>query len=246
MDRKRPAASVWYRWKAKAAGPVHFSLAPAEAFRYSPRDDLYDEFEIRIDVYQGGSVADVRKVASAAWGASFLAEQDSEYLVRVAGRARAAPFALNWREGGAPGNDAFDAAVALEGGEGQVKGTNAGASLEPGEQFGPLAATVWYEWTAPDDGWYEFGSSAAHLKVLAFRDATAVHDLRLVSGFPEEDIRFPAKAGDAYRVAVAARTPRRPAPISCSHGRRWRSMNRRTTSWRTRRRSRRPSRTSVG
>ena len=202
---ERPAASVWYRWKAKAAGPVHFSLAPAEAFRYSPQDDLYDEFEIRIDVYQGGSVADVRKVASAAWGASFVAEQDSEYLVRVAGRARAAPFALNWREGGAPGNDAFDAAVALEGGEGQVKGTNAGATLESGEQFGPLAATVWYEWTAPDDGWYEFGSSAAHLKVLAFRDATAVHDLRLVSGFPEEDIRFPAKAGDAYRVAVAAR-----------------------------------------
>ena len=202
---ERPAASVWYRWKAKAAGAVHFSLAPAEAFSYSPQDRWYDEFEMRLDVYQGDSVAGAREVASAPWGASFLAEEDGEYLVRVAGRARAAPFALTWREGGAPGNDAFDVPVALEGGEGQVKGTNAGATLEPGEQFGPLAATVWYEWAAPDDGWYAFGSSAAHLKVLAFRDATAVDDLRLVSGFPEEEIRFRAKAGDTYRVAVASR-----------------------------------------
>ena len=199
---ERPAASVWYRWQATSDGAVHFSVAPDEAYRYVSLNRLYEAFEMRLDVYQGGSVAGLRRVASAAWGASFFAEQGSEYLLRVAGRARAAPFTLSWRQG-VPANDSFDAAVALEGGEGEVEGTNAGATLEPGEQFGELAATVWYEWTAPDDGWYGFSSSAAHLKVLAFRDAATVRDVRLVSGFPLDDARFPVRAGDAYRIAVA-------------------------------------------
>ena len=202
--RERPAASVWYRWKAEADGAVYLSLAPGEAFRFSPEDSRYDAFEMRVDVYRGDSIAGAREVASAPWGASFVAEEGSVYLVRVAGRSRAAPFTLVWRQGGAPDNDAFDAAVALQGDAGQVEGTNSGATLERGERFGPLAATVWYEWTAPGDGWYEFGSSAKHLKLLAFRDAASVGDLRLVSGFPAEYMRFPAKAGDTYRVAVAA------------------------------------------
>ena len=203
---ERPAASVWYRWTAKDDGAVHFSLAPTEAFSYPPYPDreLYEAFETRVDVYEGNNIAGAQPVASAPWGASFLAERGSDYLVRVAGRARAVPFKLSFRQGGAPENDAFDAAVVLEGGEGQVEGTNAGATLEAGEQFGPLAATVWYEWTAPDDGWYEFGSSAAHLKVLAFEDAASVGDVRLVSGVPQEDLRFPAKEGNVYRIAVAS------------------------------------------
>ena len=201
---ERPAASVWYRWTAKADGAVHFSLTPLEAFRYAPDDEYYEAFETRVDVYRGESIAGAQPVASAPWGASFLAERGNDYLVRVAGRARAGPFKLSFRQGGAPENDAFDAAVVLEGGEGQVEGTNAGATLELGERFGPLAATVWYEWTAPDDGWYEFGSSAAHLKVLAFEDAAFVGDVRLVSSFPEEDLRFPAKEGNVYRIAVAS------------------------------------------
>ncbi|MDE0193897.1 MAG: FG-GAP-like repeat-containing protein [Gammaproteobacteria bacterium] len=201
---ERPAASVWYRWTAKADGAAHFSLTPAKAFRFGPHDRWYMDFETRVDVYQGASIAGAQPVASAPWGASFLAEQGTDYLVRIAGRARAVPFRLSFREGGAPENDAFDAAVVLQGQEGQVEGTNAGGTLEPGEQFGPLAATVWYEWTAPDHGWYEFGSSAAHLKVLAFEDAASVGDVRLVSGFPQDDLRFPAKEGDTYRIAVAS------------------------------------------
>ncbi|MXY56805.1 MAG: S8 family serine peptidase, partial [Gammaproteobacteria bacterium] len=203
--RVRPAASVWYQWTAKDAGPVHFSLTPAEGFRYTPAHRSYHAFEMRVDVYEGGSIAGAREVASAPWGASFLAEQGSDYLVRVASRVRTAPFTLTWRQGGAPDNDAFAAAVALEDEEGHIMGTNAGATLEPGEQFGSLAATVWYQWTAPDDGWYEFGLNALHLKLLVFEDAPAFGGLRLVSGFPEWVRRFPSKGGATYRLAVAAR-----------------------------------------
>ncbi|MYE13746.1 MAG: S8 family serine peptidase, partial [Gammaproteobacteria bacterium] len=207
---ERPAASVWYRYTAEAAGPVHFTVTPDPAFRRSERRSWgiggrkLSDFEMRLDVYRGESVAALRPVAGAPWGASFLAERGTEYVLRVAGEARVAPFTLSWREGGAPDNDAFDAAVVLDGGEGQVTGTNAGATLEPGEFFGALAATVWYSWTAPADGWYEFRNTAGHLKVLAFQDGGSVGDLRLVSGYPEAAIRFPARSGDTYRIAVAA------------------------------------------
>ncbi len=192
----RPAASVWYRWTADADGPVHFTVAPDPAFSGSTT--------IRVDLYRGENVAALRPVASAPWGASFLAEQGTEYVIRVAADTRGAPFTLSWREGGAPGHDAFDAPVVLDGVEGQVKGTNAGATLDPGESFGPFAATVWYAWTAPADGWHAFRSSASHLKVLAFEDGASAGDLRLVAGLPAAGIRFLARGGAAYRIAVAS------------------------------------------
>ncbi len=207
---ERPVASVWYRYTGDADGPIHFTVTPDAAFGRSERRSYgiggrsLSDFEMRLDVYRGESVAALRPVAGAPWGASFLAERGTEYVLRVAGEARAAPFLLSWREGGAPDNDAFDAAVVLDGGQGQVTGTNAGVTLQPGEFFGALAATVWYSWTAPADGWHEFRSTAGHLKVLAFQDGGSVGDLRLVSGYPEAAIRFPARAGDACRIAVAA------------------------------------------
>ena len=115
------------------------------------------------------------------------------------------PFKLSWRKGGAPGNDAFDAAIALEGGEGQVKGTK--RRRDAGVRRAVRAAG--------GDGLVRVGGTRRRLvrvrlerrapESLRVRDAPTVGELRLVSGFPEEQIRFPAKAGDAYRVAVASR-----------------------------------------
>ena len=107
---ERPLASVWYRWTATADGPVHFSVAPAVAFRGITTPDTSSRLriDIRVDVYQGVSLGGARQVASAPWGASFIAEQGSEYFVRVASAGRTAPFTITVREGGAPDNDAFD------------------------------------------------------------------------------------------------------------------------------------------
>ena len=205
----RPAGSVWYRWHATAAGPVHFEATLDDAFRDAARSNHL--LETRVAVYRvaGDIVASAaHPVASAPWGASFVAERGAEYAVRVAARGRGAPFTLRWRHGGAPANDAFAAVEDLgSGDEGSATGTNAGATLEPGESFGGLAATVWYQWQAPADGWWEFRSSAVHLKVLAFQAAGSTPsfgDIRLASGFPGDRARFPARAGHTYRIAVAA------------------------------------------
>ena len=198
----RPAGSVWYRWKATTAGPVHFGAVLDDAFALRELDDL-DRWEMRIDVYQGDSVAGVANVASSPWGASFFALPDTDYVVRIANAGRAGPATVYWQRGERPGNDRFDAAKAITGEAGSETGTNQGATLDNGEYHGGLGATVWYSWTAPDDGAWEFRASAGRLKVMAF-SGTTVGEARLVSGFPESFAEFPARSGETYRIAVAA------------------------------------------
>ena len=198
----RPAGSVWYRWKATAAGPVHFGVVLAEVFALRELDALAS-WETRVDVYEGDSLAGARTIASSTWGASFFAVPDTDYVVRVAAGNRAGRATLYWQRGERPENDRFEAATAISGEEGSEAGTNLGATLDPGEYHGGLGATVWYSWTAPEDGTWEFRSSAGRLKVLVFSGGT-VGEARLVSGYPRAVAQFPAGSGETYRIALAA------------------------------------------
>ena len=198
----RPAGSVWYRWQAPAAGAVHFGVVLTDAFAERGAD-APGNWEMRVDVYAGDTLAGATTVASAPWGASFFAEPGRDYVVRIANASRAGRVAMYWQRGARPANDGFGAASAIGGGEGSAAGTNLGATLDPGEYHGGLGATVWYAWTAPADGTWEFRSSAGQLKVLVFSGA-GIGDLRLVSGYPEAVAQFPARSGDVYRIAVAA------------------------------------------
>ena len=198
----RPSASVWYRWKATAAGPVHFGALLDDGFALRELTAL-ERWEMRMNIYEGDSLADLREVASSAWGASFFALPDTDYVVRLAAVARAGPATVYWHRGERPPNDRFDAAEAISGEQGSQTGTNLGATLDPGEYHGGLGGTVWYAWTAPADGAWEFRSSAAQLKVLVFAGAE-IGELRLVSGFPQAAAEFPARSGETYRIAVAA------------------------------------------
>ena len=198
----RPAGSVWYRWKAAAAGPVHFGVVLAEAFAFRELGALAS-WETRVDVYEGDSLAGARTIASSTWGASFFAVPDKDYIVRVAAANRAARATLYWQRGERPENDRFEAATPISGEEGSEAGTNLGATLDPREYHGGLGATVWYSWTAPDDGAWEFRSSAGRLKVLVFSGGT-VGEARLVSGYPGAVAQFPARSDETYRIALAA------------------------------------------
>ena len=94
----------------------------------------------------------------------------------------------------------------LQGEAGEVSGDNRGATLEQAEQFGRLAATVWYRWTAPEDGAWQFRTDQGHsnLRVLVFA-GSSIASLRLLSGYPQNTATLLAKAGAEYRIAVAAR-----------------------------------------
>ncbi len=192
----RPAGSVWYSWTAPSDGHVSFSVTPTGAL--GSRD------KARVDVFGGSLIAGLDPVGSGEWGVQFFAGSGQTFLIRVGYAGRAAPLALNWSVGPRPANDDLAAAAVLEDASGSVDGTNAGATLEPAEFFGELAATVWYRWTAPTEGSWRFESSVDDLRVLAFT-GERLSDLRLVSGFPSREAVFPARGGDAYWIAVASR-----------------------------------------
>ncbi|MDE0225066.1 MAG: S8 family serine peptidase [Gammaproteobacteria bacterium] len=192
----RPAGSVWYEWTAPSDDMVSFSVTPDAA--YGSTDT------VRVDVFRGDRIAALEPVASSDWGVQFFADSGRNYRIRVGHVGAVAPLVMNWSSGSRPANDDFAAATVLEDADGSTEGTNAGATLESGEFFGDLAATVWYQWTAPGDGAWEFESSAEDLCVLAFA-GTSLSDLRLVSGFGSDRAVFPARGGETYRIAVASR-----------------------------------------
>ena len=173
------------------------------SFSVTPDPEYGRADAVRVAVFRGDRVAALEPLASSDWGVQFFADSGRDYRIRVSHTGATAPLVLNWSSGARPPNDDLAAAAVLEDADGSTEGTNAGATLEPGEFFGDLAATVWYQWTAPSDGAWAFESSVGELRVLAF-SGTDPSDLRLVSGFASERSVFPARAGEVYRIAVAS------------------------------------------
>ena len=192
---ERPAGSVWYEWTARTDDMVSFSVTP---------DSVYGAMDsIRVEAFLGDRLVTLDQTASSEWGVQFFAESGQRYLIRVSDDGATAPLRFNWSTGARPANDNFNAATVIAETAGSIDGTNAGATLEPGEFFGGLASTVWYQWVAPNDGAWEFESSADALSVLAFRGGELAN-LRLVSGFASGRAVFPARAGDVYQIAIAS------------------------------------------
>ena len=213
-DYGRPLGSLWYEWTAPSTDLVRFSVTSTSRA----------SMNAYLDVYRGSRIAGLDHIVAnrrlevvsvTAEGhplrraifadAVFFAEAGDTYRVRVAHGGPSVPLVLRWRQGPRPDNDDFLAAEVLIGPEGSVEGTNLGATLESGESFGPVAATTWYRWTAPEDGSWRFEIDTRHLlRVAAFTGAD-VANLRLVSGFPANTASFTARSGDEYRIAVASR-----------------------------------------
>ena len=151
-------------------------------------------------------IASAQLVNSAEWSVEFFAEQGKEYRIRVASSIASMPLTLNWYFGERPPNDDFADAETLTGASGSVSGHNLGATVEPGEVYGTLASTIWYQWTAPSEGDWEFqieDSRVVH--VLVFSGDT-IDDLRLVSGIsaPGEPVSVATVQDEIYHIMVAS------------------------------------------
>ena len=207
----RPAGSLWHVWTAPTDGLAQFGVQLAEADAGEDEDDRPEEVDgedeepsaVKVDVFQGDHIAGLVPVAAKLWGASFFADQGETYRIRVSHAGTGLPLTLHWLQGPRPANDDFRQAVTLTGAAGSAEGSNQGATLQPGEQFGSLAATTWHRWQAPTDGVWQFKADHGSARLLAFT-GDAVAELRLVSGYPSRSISFPARAGETYRIAVAA------------------------------------------
>ena len=201
----RPAGSVWFRWASPLNSMVSFNVTPAvptgATFPLSSDSVIFNP--IRVDVYQGTQISNLETVASAEWGAQFFANVGQEYLIRLSHHRQAIAVTLNWSTPQRPLNDNLVMAIEIEDAEGNVDGSNEGATLEPGELFGETAATVWYRWRAPSDGHWSFESSIRHLRVLVF-SGDRLSNLRLVSGYPDYRASFSAQLGEDYWIAIGS------------------------------------------
>jgi len=190
--RSLPVRSIWYQWTAPTAGSAHFGTSGAH-----------------VDVLQGERMAALAQIAVGGWSASFFAEKGQTYRVRVScgvyySEDCKLAQTLRWSQGPRPANDDFAAAIELPDAEGEIAGDNSGASLEPGERIGGGAATVWYRWTAPEDGAWQFTPDDWDSQVLVFT-GDHVLALRLVSGDLRNSVcELRVQAGTEYRIAVAA------------------------------------------
>ncbi len=196
----RPSSSVWFRWTAPSDGPFRFAVpAPVGDHELEEPRGAIARYDL-VDVFDDGVLGVLSPVGRGLWEATFFAEQDRTYHVRVAGSARGAELDLRWSPASRPANDDFANATALEGDSGRAAGTTAGATLEPGEHYGGHGATTWFRWAAPEDGVWRFDGAPKYVFVF---QGTAMNRLRLVSGRPGYRVRFPAAQGREYRIAVA-------------------------------------------
>lgn len=192
--------TVWFAWEAPSEGL--FRIRVREADTGAPLDA---EFAL----FTGDSLVDLELAAQKRGSEiSFAAKTDTVYRLRVAsGERDLPPLKLEWKPADSrPANDDFADAQVIEGERGSIDASNEGATLESSEFLDGLAATVWYEWTAPEDGWWSFTVNPSSLNVKVFAGAS-IGELRLRSqpsgSYP---VNFLAKAGETYRIAVAARS----------------------------------------
>ena len=215
-DGRHAMGSVWYRWNALANERTSFTTMNGQE-RSNYAHDLI--------VFQGNNLSALRPIALGSGNVSFFSRAGESYRIRVSRGSvsrfedgRSMRSSLIWSSGLSPINDKFLAALPISE-EGNVSGTNAGATTEAGESFGELAATVWYRWESPMEGDWTFQVNRDGLVGMAFT-GDRLGNLRLVSHLPAKDFTFPALDGEIYWLAVASsdsRTAGRPFDLSWKH-----------------------------
>lgn len=203
---ERPSRSVWFEWTAETSGLATFLAAPRGPIPDWYLNDSYPSLDVFQVTDNCCGIARVKRMGSAPWSVQFFAEQDRVYRIRVSNAHKSIPMTLNWHTGDRPPNDDFADAVTLEGESGEVSGHNLGATIEPGETYGELAASVWYRWTAPEDGRWEFQVPDAQVIHVMVFSGDGVGDLRMVSGIarPGDPVSVSARDGETYHIMIAS------------------------------------------
>ena len=190
--------SLWYSWTAPSEGIYRFRLSEAESG---------DAYEAEIDIYTGDELVSLQKHTEKTGSElSFTADEGVIYNLRILSTEwNVNPLVLEWEPADIrPANDDFSFAEAVSGADAEVTGNNEGATLERGEYWGGLASTVWYNWTAPEDGYWTISVDDSELNVAVFHGAD-LSSLRLVSDpDPSDSASIQVEEDQVYRVAVAA------------------------------------------
>ena len=166
--------TAWFVWEAPEAGL--FRIRVQEADSGSP-------FRVDMNLFTGDTLTTLEQVTEKQGSEiTFVAKTGTSYKLRIASDEwDLVPLVLGWESADSrPAHDDFAFAHSIEGESGSHSSTNEGATLERQEFLGGYAATVWYSWTAPVDGFVNFTMDAEALEILAF-SGSELGGLRLVS-----------------------------------------------------------------
>ncbi len=153
-------SSVWYSWTPPSSGPATVSLM----------DSNYDT---TMAIYTGASINDLALLSTnddvhppvRQSKIDFAATAGTTYWIAVDDYGSGDPIppdddiTIQWSVG-VPANDDVDDAQVVSGPSGSVAGTTVGSTGEPGESapvIAPPEHSVWYRWTAPSTGDFDFG-----------------------------------------------------------------------------------------
>lgn len=211
-------ASLWYRYRvpAAASGTVSFNTN-------------FSGFDTLLAVYTGTALNSLTQVAAnddsggtTSSAVSFAVTPGQTYYIAIDGAARNGQpaatgfFQLNMQETFTVLNDAFANAVALSGASGQtsqfasqlVQTTRQTGEPPHGGGFG---GSVWYRWTAPSTGHYQFSAGSPGLgnfPVIAIYQGPTLTELTEVASntilaTATNVVDFTAVEGVEYKIALA-------------------------------------------
>jgi large repetitive protein len=199
-------ATVWWSWTAPADSEVRF-------------DTHGSGFDTWLGIYAGDALAGLETVAvndasGDATGAAvtFEAIGGERYHIQVGGPAGATgQVRLNWGpdrwEG--PANDDRVDGVAVGGTSGSVEGSNVDATVEHEEAdpFGEASHSVWWSWSAPEDGPFTFEAVGDGFEPVlgAFRDvdgALTEEAVAVAEGTGTTTLSFEAAEGETYAIQL--------------------------------------------
>ncbi|MBM3856090.1 MAG: PQQ-like beta-propeller repeat protein, partial [Verrucomicrobia bacterium] len=147
-----PTASLWWEWTPSVTASVRLSTVGSS-------------FDTLLGVFAGNALADLAPVASndddgagVTSRLEFTAQAGTTYQIVVAGKAGAHGLTL-LDLGAIPPNDNFANAQVISGRSALIEAANAQATLEAGEPriLGLTGGkSLWYRWTAPATGRFQF------------------------------------------------------------------------------------------
>lgn len=206
LGPQRQLRSLWYEWVAEVGELTTFIVAPISDVRHGYATDFplsIDVFEVEPDL---SGITALEHVGSSPWSVQWFPTPGQRYRIRVSGTHATLPAVMSWFVGEAAANDDFANAILLSGESGETEGHNLGATIEEGEAYGSLAASIWYRWEAPKDGSWNFQIMDGQVVYLLIFTGDEVGDLRLVSGVHAagEAVALDAQEGTNYHIMVAS------------------------------------------
>jgi hypothetical protein len=191
ISESRWNSSMWWTWTAPSNAIYRFES---------------DYFDGSIEVFTGNTLAELQELPSSRYEKHVQVKAGTHYVIRVVGRATAAPYTLKATLIPPPANDNFADRVRLAGTNISITAANVGATHEPGETFNPDRAggqTVWWTWQASQTGRATFALKNFS-GVLNLYTGTELAGLtsRTDTNVIRQEYNIPVEAGVDYQISV--------------------------------------------